>query len=100
MRAFTEQDRHAAEQIAAHDFVFTSPQDDHIHRATWFERCFPTADHFDQPSTTLQIVDTGEVVLHRYEYVVDGVPWRNVEALRIADGQVHEVEVYFGGAVG
>jgi hypothetical protein len=24
--------------------LFTSPQDDHIDKATFFERCFPTAD--------------------------------------------------------
>lgn len=99
MRAFAEQDRAEAERLAADDFVFTSPQDDHLDRATWFDRCFPTADHFDQPSETLQIIDTGDVVLHRYEYVAGGVRFRNVEASRVSEGQVREVEVYFGGAV-
>lgn len=99
MLAFRTQDRSAAEALAADDFVFTSPQDDHLDRATWFKICFPTADHFDAPSTTLQMVEAGGVVLHRYEYVTGGVHYRNVEASRVENGKVREVEVYFGGAV-
>ncbi len=38
-------------------------------------------------------------MLHRYEYTVAGRTYRNVEATRVQDGLVHEVEVYFGGAV-
>ncbi|GAA1467617.1 nuclear transport factor 2 family protein [Microbacterium thalassium] len=99
VRAFHEQDRAQAEALMADDFVFTSPQDDHIDKATWLQRCFPSADHFDGPSETLQITAVGDIVLHRYEYRVGGVRWRNAEAIRVADGRVREVEVYFGGAV-
>lgn len=83
----------------ADEFVFTSPQDDHIDKQGWLERCFPTADHFDAASETLQLVEVNGIVLHRYEYGVDGVRWRNIEALRVEGGRVREVEVYFGGAV-
>ena len=99
MRAFHEQDRAAAEAIMSDDFVFTSPQDDHIDKAAWLERCFPSADHFDSPGATLEIVDVDGIVLHRYEYAVDGIRYRNAEALRVVGGQVREVEVYFGGRV-
>jgi len=99
MRAFREQDRPAAEALMHADFVFTSPQDDHLDRTTWLERCFPSADHFDAPGVTLQIVETDGIVLHRYEYVVQGKTYRNMEATRVVDGTVREVEVYFGGAV-
>lgn len=99
MKAFAEQDRETAVELMADDFAFTSPQDDHLDKATWLERCFPTADHFDAPAQTLQIIDVGDVVLHRYEYTVDGKRWRNVEALDVRDGRVRAVEVYFGGAV-
>jgi hypothetical protein len=99
MRAFHDQDRAVAEALMADDFVFTSPQDDHIDKAAWLERCFPSADHFDGPSVTLQIVEVGGVVLHRYEYAVGGIRYRNAEALRVESGLVREVEVYFGGSV-
>ena len=99
MRAFHEQDRSAAEALMSDDFVFTSPQDDHIDKAAWLERCFPSADHFDSPGSTLEIVEVDGIVLHRYEYAVEGVRYRNAEALRVEDGRVREVEVYFGGRV-
>lgn len=99
MRAFREQDRKVAEALLSAEFVFTSPQDDHIDKAAWLERCFPTADHFDAGSTTLEIVEVGGIVLHRYEYAVEGKRYRNVEATRVVDGLVREVEVYFGGSV-
>lgn len=99
MRAFREQDASLALALIADDFTFTSPQDDHLDRDAWLERCFPTADHFDAPATTLQIVEIGGVVLHRFEYSVAGRTYGNVEAIRVQDGLVHGVEVYFGGAV-
>jgi ketosteroid isomerase-like protein len=99
MRAFHEQDRAAAEALLSDEFVFTSPQDDHIDKVAWLERCFPSADHFDGPGVTLEIVEAGDIVLHRYEYAVNGIRYRNAEALRVQDGRVREVEVYFGGEV-
>lgn len=42
--AYLAQDRDAAERLLAHDLVFTSPQDDHIDKTAYLERCFPTAD--------------------------------------------------------
>lgn len=42
--AYLAQDRETAERLLAEDFVFTSPQDDHISKAEFLERCFPTAD--------------------------------------------------------
>ncbi|RJT75649.1 nuclear transport factor 2 family protein [Arthrobacter cheniae] len=99
VRAFREQDPTLALSLMAQDFTFTSPQDDHLNRDAWLEQCFPSADHFDLPATTLQIVEVGGVVLHRYEYIVAGRTYRNVEASRVQDGLVREVEVYFGGAV-
>ena len=99
MRAFHEQDRSAAQALMSDDFVFTSPQDDHIDKAAWLERCFPSADHFDGPSATLEIVEVDGTVLHRYEYAVNGIRYRNAEAIRVEDNRVSDVEVYFGGRV-
>ncbi|MGI9025310.1 MAG: hypothetical protein ACR2GP_06965, partial [Burkholderiaceae bacterium] len=35
--------RDAVERLLTDDFRFTSPYDDHIDRATYFERCWPGA---------------------------------------------------------
>jgi hypothetical protein len=100
MTAFREQDREAAERLVADRFHFTSPQDDRIDRAAWFDTCFPTTGHFTD-HVTLQVLEVEpDLVISRYEYeVADGTRYRNVEAATVEGGQVVEVEVYFGGAV-
>ena len=42
--AYVTQDRAAMERLLADGYVFTSPQDDHIGKADFMQRCFPTAD--------------------------------------------------------
>ena len=97
--AYTAQDRAAAEQIFASDFVFTSPQDDAIDRATWFETCFPTADRFVS-NELLEVVATATGVISLYEYELQsGQRYRNAELARVHDGQIVEVQVFFGGQV-
>ena len=41
--AFQAQDRATAERLLAQDFTFSSPRDDRIDRAAYFERCWPNA---------------------------------------------------------
>jgi len=99
VRAYDEQDLPAARDLMAEDFTFTSPQDDHIDKAAWVERCFPTRDRFVD-LRVLQIVDGGDVTLYRYEYELEGGDrYRNAEALTVRDGKIAEVEVYFGGKI-
>lgn len=43
--AFLEQDRDAAEKLLGDEFTFTSPYDDRIDKATYFERCWPNRGH-------------------------------------------------------
>ena len=66
--AFDSQDAAAADRLLADDYVFTSPQDDHIGKAEWFRKCFPTRDHF--ASRTLLATEDigGDDVLLYYEY--------------------------------
>lgn len=101
--AYLAQDRSAAERLIGEEFTFTSPQDDHIDRDAFFERCFPTADRvvFQQ---LLEVVPAGgngtgagEGVFVRYEYELStGERHRNTEFIRVRDGQIVETEVYFG----
>ena len=97
-RSFLAQDRAAAERLVADEFVFTSPQDDHIDRATFFERCFPTADRF-KDHQLLEVVPTdGDDVFVLYEYELEGGQrHRNAEVITVRDGQVTESQVFFGG---
>jgi len=96
--SYIEQDHDAAERLLADDFVFTSPQDDHIDRATWFERCFPTTARLASYDL-LEVVPTGgDDVFALYEYELSaGGRYRNTEVHTVRDGQIHEVQVFFGG---
>ncbi|MFF0990979.1 nuclear transport factor 2 family protein [Kocuria nitroreducens] len=96
--AYLAQDEAAARELVGDGFRFTSPQDDHIDRAAYFERCFPTADRVARQDL-LQLVEAEPgLVLVRYEYELrTGGTFRNMEAITVRDGRVVEVQVYFGG---
>ena len=99
--AYHDQDRAAAEALYAESFVFTSPQDDHIDRATWFARCFPTAGRFAAHDLEHVVDVGGGQVLVTYAYALaDGSRWRNAELTHVRDGRITEVQVFFGGRLG
>jgi ketosteroid isomerase-like protein len=92
--------REAAEQLYAEDFTFTSPQDDHIDRTAFFERCFPTAARFRRHELLQVVSASAELVVVYYEYdLTDGGTYRNMEAITVRDGLIRDVQVFFGGAV-
>jgi len=43
-KAYVTKDRSAIEPLIADDFHFTSPLDNRINRATYFERCWPNSE--------------------------------------------------------
>lgn len=98
LHAYQAQDRDAAERLIGPDYRFTSPQDDHIDRIAYFDRCFPTAARFVSQQV-VQLVDLpDDQVLLVYEYtLIDGRTYRNAEIGTVADGQLAETQVYFGG---
>ena len=79
--------------------MLTSPQDDHIDRDAFFERCFPTIHRYHH-YTLLHAVDVDEHhVVSVYEYALaDGTgTFRNAELHAVRGQQVHEAQVFFGG---
>src|SRR4051794_34157305 len=98
--AYLKQDRAAAEPLYGEDFTFTSPQDDHIDRAAFFARCFPTADRVRRQDLLYVTPADDEVVFVYYEYeLTTGATHRNVEAMTVREGLIREVQVFFGGEV-
>jgi len=96
--AYFAQDRGIVTRLLADDFEFTSPQDDHIDRAAYLERCFPTAHRF-RTHEILAVAPAGEdsvVVLYEYE-LQRGDRYRNAELLTLRDDQIVETQVFFGG---
>lgn len=99
-QAYVTQDREAMERLLADDYVLTSPQDDHIGKADFLKKCFPTADRF----VTQDIVelapadDAGIFVMYEYQ-LKNGERYRNVEFSTTRSGQLAETRVFFGGRV-
>ncbi len=99
-KAYLTQDRDAADRLLADEFVFTSPQDDHIDKAAFFERCFPTADRLVSQELLYVVPTEGDDVFVMYEYELKtGGRHRNVEVLTVRDDRIVETQVFFGGPV-
>ena len=99
-RYYRAQDREAAFPLYADTFTFTSPQDDHIDRAAFFERCFPTAERLVRQDLLHVTPADEELVFVAYEYeLTTGEVHRNVEMMTVRGGLIHEVQVFFGGRV-
>jgi ketosteroid isomerase-like protein/catechol 2,3-dioxygenase-like lactoylglutathione lyase family enzyme len=99
-QAYRSQDRQAAERLLADDFTFTSPQDDHIGKSEFFQRCFPTAGRFkSQEIKELTAAgDDGVFLMYEYE-LTTGERYRNAEFSAVRNGQIATTEVFFGGRV-
>ena len=95
-QAYIDNDRAAMEPLIATDFRFSSPRDNCIDRATYFTRCWPASEHITG-FKFLHLVPDGDRVFVTYQGSFDGKPrFQNTEILTVRDGQLIEVEVYFG----
>ena len=96
--AYETENRALAEALLADDFRFTSPNDDKIDKATWFERCWPNRD----PSHEQQlenIVVQGDKAFVTYRCAnANGKSFRNTEFLTFSGDRIASVNVYFGAA--
>ena len=97
--AFRTRDREAIEALLAHDFTFTSPYDDRIDRAAYFERCWPGAERIrairiEKAAKAAKDADEA-LVLYECE-LENGSRFRNMERLVFQDGKLRRVEVFFG----
>ena len=94
--AFMASDRPAAEALIADGFTFTSPYDDHIDKATYFERCWPNSHQIEE-QTIESIATSGDDVFVMYHCKTrDGKSFRNAELHRLENGKIKSVTVFFG----
>jgi ketosteroid isomerase-like protein len=97
--AYRRRDRAALNEILADDFTFTSPYDDGIDKATYFERCWPASLEYIEKNDLERIVADGDEAFVRYRALTtDGKEFRNVECFTISEGKVRRVGVYFGAS--
>ncbi|MBX4908241.1 MULTISPECIES: nuclear transport factor 2 family protein [Rhizobium] len=78
------------------DFTFSSPRDDHIDRATYFERCWPKEPVFRAIHIEFLSVDGDEAVVRYRAEKLDGTSFANMESIRFRGDRIASVEVYFG----
>jgi len=94
--AFAAGDRKFFEDHLADDFSFSSPLDVGLDRAGYFRRCWPGAGN-GQKFNFLRLIEHGDEVVVTYELIkLDGSKGRNTEIMRIQNGKIVSVEVYFG----
>ena len=96
LEAYADKDRAAIERLIAEDFHFTSPIDNRLDRATYFARCWPNSERMAAVEF-VQAMGNGEHAFIVYEAeTADGKRFRNAELYSTRNGQLVEVEVYFG----
>jgi hypothetical protein len=87
------------ERLIAQDFHFTSPLDNRLDRATYFARCWPNSEGIEG-FDFINLVPDGDRVFVTYEgHRAHSEGFRNTEIVTVRDGQIAEVEVYFGWSI-
>lgn len=96
--AYETENREVVETLLADDFTFTSPNDDNIDKATWFERCWPNRDASRDQKIENIVID-GEKAFVTYLCATEGgKSFRNTEFMTFNAGRIATVDVYFGPA--
>ena len=93
---FRSKDREAAEALLAEDFTFTSPYDDAIDKAAYFERCWPGSARI-RSHVIESLCEAGDEVFVVYKCTTDdGREFRNTEHFTFDRDRIRQVAVYFG----
>jgi ketosteroid isomerase-like protein len=94
--AYMANDRKAVEDCFTGDFSFTSPYDDAIDKATYFERCWRAPDWIERQLLEKILVE-GDEAFVTYEVVAkDGKRFRNTEFFSFDGDRIKSIAVYFG----
>ena len=94
--AYMANDRRAVEDALTEDFRFTSPYDDEIDKATYFERCWRNSDWIERHELERIFVDGDEAFVTYKCEAKGGKNFRNTEFFRFEAGKVKRIDVYFG----
>ena len=96
--AYESEDRAQAETLLADDFTFTSPNDDAIDRATYFERCWPSNDAVRDQQIEKIVVEGNKAFVTYLCSSAGGKSFRNTEFLTFTGDRISSVNVYFGAS--
>jgi ketosteroid isomerase-like protein len=94
--AYLSNDRKAVEASFTDGFRFTSPFDDEIDKATYFERCWRVSDWIERQELE-RIFAEGEGAFVTYKCAAkSGRSFRNTEFFTFEGDKIKRIDVYFG----
>jgi ketosteroid isomerase-like protein len=96
--AYETENREVVETLLADDFTFTSPNDDAIDKATYFERCWPNSDIVRDQQIEKIVVDGDKAFVTYLCSSAGGKSFRNTEFMTFVGGRIATVNVYFGAS--
>ncbi len=94
--AYMSNDRKVVEDALADDFRFTSPYDDQIDKATYFERCWKNSDWIERHELEKIFVEGDEAFVTYKCMARGGKSFRNTEFFTFAGDKIRRIDVYFG----
>jgi ketosteroid isomerase-like protein len=96
--AYMANDRKAVENSFTDNFTFTSPYDDEIDKATYFERCWRDSGWIERQQLEKIFVEGDEAFVTYEVATKDGKRFRNTEFFRFDGDKVGSIDVYFGAS--
>lgn len=96
--AYLADDRQRVADALAEDFCFSSPFDDALDKAAYFERCWKDTGWIARHDIERIFVRGEEAFVTYLCLAIDGRSFRNTEFFAFAGGKVRRIEVYFGAA--
>jgi ketosteroid isomerase-like protein len=94
--AYIANDRKAVEDCFTGDFTFTSPYDDRIDKATYFDRCWRVGDWIERQQLEKIFVEGDEAFVTYQVMTKDGKRFRNTEFFTFEGEKIKRIDVYFG----
>ena len=94
--AYLANDRQQVADALADDFRFTSPFDDDLDKATYFERCWRNSNWIERHELEKIFVDGSEAFVTYRCVAKGGKNFRNTEFFTFEGDSVKRIDVYFG----
>ena len=94
--AYLSNDRRVVEDSLTDDFRFTSPYDDEIDKATYFERCWRNSDWIERHELEKIFVEGDEAFVTYRCTAKGGKNFRNTEFFVFEGDRIKRIDVYFG----
>jgi ketosteroid isomerase-like protein len=96
LQAYVDKDRATMEKLLDADYHFTSPIDNALDRATYFEVCWPNSAVMTRFDHVIELEDGNRASIVYEAETSTGRRFRNCEVHTVRDGKLVATEVYFG----